>query len=671
MTFRAKALAFSLSIGVLATVLAVVVSLSIHLIVRDDDRLNRVVRLGSDIRNAETLASEILLGRGDRARQQWKLLAENLRKDLRGLIDLPFATQGLVDELASRVASMDRAFTRLSMLPEDGDPLARNILGSRIQADKGALVSRVSAIEAEVRATQSANYRLAAVASLAVIGCLLLLALAHHLIMRRFLSGAWNDLTGAIGQIESGQLSVPIITTRRDEFGKMLQSLDAMRERLHTKIKIEDAARREAEELSQIKSRFIASVSHELRTPLMGLLGLIELAVRRRSLAEIQQDLSGAQTAGQHLLDLINQILDFSKIEANKLEIAAEPFQPDTTLKVAESIFAVQAAEKGVELELVSPAQESPRLIGDQHRLSQVLFNLVGNAVKFTDSGKVTISYDVKPAAPGSWRLRVDIVDTGPGIPESARDQIFKDFFQVPTQNVRAKVGTGLGLAISARVIELMGGQIGIVPDSGAGAHFFICVDLPEAMPQDEKAVEIEAPIRPSRSLRILLAEDVEINRMIVREILSADGHQVDEVKNGAECLERLRSDGPYDVILMDINMPVLDGIQATRAIRSSDAPWNVIPIVGLTANAFEQQVQDYMREGMSGCISKPVKWTDLLSILAVVTGTDQNQPSVRASGQGPDSQAPNGQQPAVPGATPLPNEGRVSEIPQPTRSPD
>lgn len=620
MTFRAKVWGFSLSIGGVAIVLAAVVGVTINLIARDDERLGRMLRLSSDIRSAETLASEILLGGGRRPHEQWSVLSLKLRRNIRDLSGIPSVTPGLLDELASRIESMNRAFTRLSDLQPGASPAARNILAFRIQADKGALVSRISALEAEVRAAQSAGYRLAVGASLVVIAFLLLLAVVHHLVMRRFLTGAWSDLTNAIGRIDNRELALPISTTRRDEFGQMLTSLDALRERLHAKIAAEDSARRNAEELSRVKSQFIASVSHELRTPLMSLLGLMDLADRRATFDEVKQDLSSARKAGGHLLDLINQILDFSKIEANKLEIAAEPFHPDSTLKLVESIFAAQAVEKGLQLEMIGPSAPPASLVGDPQRLTQVLFNLVGNAIKFTDSGKVTVRYEVTASGPGTARLRVDIVDTGPGVPPEIGTRVFDDFVQARTSGAPAKVGTGLGLAISARLVRLMGGQIGLVPDTAGGAHFYISIELPEATEAEAPAPAVSR-LRPSRPLRILLVEDVATNRMIVREILASEGHVVDEADNGQTCLGRLR-DARYDVVLMDINMPVMDGLDATRAIRATDAPWNRVPIVGLTANAFQQQVDGYLVAGMDACISKPVEWSELLSTLAAVSGT-------------------------------------------------
>ncbi|MEQ9330594.1 ATP-binding protein [Thalassobaculum sp.] len=623
MTFRTKVLAFSLTIGTLAAVLATLVGVNVHLIVRDNERLGQVLKINANIRSAEALASEILLSGGERPHRQWRLLSESLSRDLSGLQTLPFATPGLIEELDTRLQSMDRAFRRLSSLANEDNPLARGILASRIRANKDALVSRVAALETEVRAEQVHNYSITVAANLVVIGCLLFLAIAHHVVMRRFLSGAWNDLEQAIHGIANGELSDPISSDRRDEIGEMLAALDGMREGLHTKIQAEDAARRSAEELSRTKSRFIASVSHELRTPLMSLLGLTELADRREKFEDIKRDLKGARSAGRHLLDLINQILDFSKIEADQLDLSCVPFQPASMIEVIESVFAAQASEKGLVLKLTAPAQPVPALMGDPQRLSQVLFNLVGNAIKFTDSGTVTVEYRVDPLASGMRRFRIDVIDTGPGIPEHAGERIFDDFSQLSTPGNKDKVGTGLGLAIAARLVRLMGGRIGLEreagPGTGNGAHFFVSVDLPAA-PAQEAWAAADAPRRPAGPLRILMADDIETNRMIVREILATEGHHVDEAENGLACLEMLRDMPAYDVVLMDINMPVMDGIEATRAIRHSTAAWSNLPVVGLTANAFQEQVAVYLDAGMTACVSKPVAWAELLATLAEVT---------------------------------------------------
>ena len=322
------------------------------------------------------------------------------------------------------------------------------------------------------------------------------------------------------------------------------------------------------------------------------------------------------------------------------MELAQEAFSADTLVETARSVFAVQASDKGIQLDLVGPKSDAPFLIGDPQRLSQILFNLVGNAVKFTDQGAVSIRYRVEALSETRHRLRVDVVDTGPGIPEEKQAEIFEEFAQVGERSVAGKVGTGLGLTISSRLIALMGGEIGLVPARRGGAHFYFAVELDRASKQDVETAEVaQSPtVATLPPCRVLVVEDVDVNRMIVSEYLGAEGHTVGEAVNGAECLELLRTES-FDLILMDVNMPVMNGLEATRAIRASKQDWRSIPIVGLTANAFAEQVSEYLAAGMNGCISKPVIPAELRAAMAKVIAapeTDAPQPDAVTSNSDP-----------------------------------
>lgn len=617
MNLRAKILAFSLTIGATAFVLAGLSAGTIYFSARDRDRLNLVRTIDRDIRDAETLATEILIDGGERPYRQWQILYQEISGDIDGLLALPSVSPGTVQELQSRLQAMDRAFERIARIGVLEDSPARSILAAQVRTNKGALISRIAALEARVHASQEQTFRIIIAANTFVLIVLLLLGISHQLLLRRFSTRALDELIGSIQQIEDGRLSDPIETERTDEIGRILSALDTMRAQLNQRLLAEDSARQKAEDLNQAKSRFVASVSHELRTPLMGLLGMMDLAQRREDPAQIKQDLASARKAGTHLLDLVNQILDFSKIEAGKMEISEESFSPASLVETARSVFSVQASEKGLQLDLLAPRHPCPNLVGDPQRIAQVLFNLVGNAVKFTDLGAVSIHYNVEERPDGRWRLRVDVIDTGPGVPAEKQTEIFAEFAQVGARSVVGKVGTGLGLTISNRLISLMGGEVGILPRKGRGAHFYFYLDLPAAPATEETADDGAASAAlPLRPYKILITEDVNINRMIVAEFLKIDGHSVAEAVNGADCLEQLGRDA-FDIVLMDVNMPVMDGVEATRAIRRSAEPWSAIPIVGLTANAFEDQVEGYLAAGMDACISKPVVQDELRAAIA------------------------------------------------------
>lgn len=629
MNLRTKILGFSLTIAATAFVLAGLSAGSIYLTARDRDRLNLVRTIDRDIRDAETLATEILIDGGERPYRQWQVLYTSLSKQIDLLQGLPTVSAGGIQEFQTRLQAMDRAFSRISRVGAVEDPLARSILASQVRTNKAALVSRMAALEVRVHDSQETTFRIIVAANSVVLIVLLLLGIVHQVVLRRFAARALDEVTDSIQQIEDGRLSEPIKSERKDEIGWILSALDSMRQQLNRRIEAEDSARQRAEDLSRVKSQFVASVSHELRTPLTGLLGLIDLAHRRDDPAQIKRELDTARKAGVHLLDLVNQILDFSKIEAGKMELSEEAFSPAALLETASSVFAVQAADKGLQLDLVAPKRPTPPLMGDAQRLSQVLFNLVGNAVKFTDIGAVSILYNVEETPEGLCRFRVDVIDTGPGIPPEKQAEIFDEFAQVGARSVAGKVGTGLGLTISNRLIALMGGRIGILPRKGGGAHFFFHVDLPAAPAEDETAPgAVSTGDHQIAPCRILVTDDVNINRMIVAEFLKFDGHSIVEAANGAECLEQL-ANGGVDVVLMDVNMPVMDGVEATETIRRSAEPWSAIPIVGLTANAFEDQVKGYLAAGMDTCISKPVVQDELRSAIAeAVRSRGQSRPA-------------------------------------------
>ncbi|EDP65654.1 Multi-sensor Hybrid Histidine Kinase [alpha proteobacterium BAL199] len=381
-----------------------------------------------------------------------------------------------------------------------------------------------------------------------------------------------------------------------------------------------DAARLEAETANRTKSRFLAAISHELRTPLTGVLGMLDLTERRRSLAEVRHDIEEARTAGRHLLSLINQVLDFSKIEANKIELTTKPFDPEALIRNAAGLFEATARAKGITIETERTGILPEALVGDAERLAQVLFNLVGNAVKFTAEGRVTVRYGTEPSGTRCHRLRVEVIDTGPGISSEGQALLFREFSQIDRLDAPSASGTGLGLAISAGLMTRMGGNIGVSSGgTGTGSTFYIDLELEEG---DRLAsVESKTGQIPSRPLVILLADDVPLNRDIIAQYLTEEGHTVDTVGDGVACLERLRSGTQYDAVLMDVNMPVLDGVEATRWIRAEATTWSQIPIIGLTADAFTEQRDAYRMAGMTDCLPKPIEWDQLLSALASVTG--------------------------------------------------
>ncbi|WP_184717536.1 PAS domain-containing hybrid sensor histidine kinase/response regulator [Caulobacter sp.] len=374
-------------------------------------------------------------------------------------------------------------------------------------------------------------------------------------------------------------------------------------------------ARERAETAMAARQDFLANMSHELRTPLTSILGFADLLAASR-LDETQRErLDRIRDAGAVLLDTLNDVLDFSKLEAGGVNLESRPFALGALLSQAVGLFEAQAQAKTLDLSLrIDPACPD-WLEGDPERLRQVLVNFLGNAVKFTGAGQVTLSAALlQGAAPGSARLELAVADTGVGVPATMLDLVFERFAQAGPEVSRKFGGTGLGLAISKEIIELMGGEIGVDSIAGQGARFWFVLDLPIASAPELPADE-PAPV-DARPLKLLVADDNEANRELIGALIRAAGHTVEAVADGVAAVEAARA-GSYDVILMDVQMPLMDGLAATRAIRSLAGEPALTPIIALTANVLPDQVAFYRASGMDDHVGKPISPRDLLSKVA------------------------------------------------------
>ena len=381
-----------------------------------------------------------------------------------------------------------------------------------------------------------------------------------------------------------------------------LQEL-ASRQALSAETKRADAA-------SRAKSDFLASMSHELRTPLNGLLGFARL-LRGAPLGDpYQRYVELLNDSGKHLYALINDILDFSKIEAGKMAFEDAAIELRSLVDGAVAIAAPAAAEKRLTLDCQLDDRLDTFVRGDPNRVRQVLLNLITNAVKFTTTGGVEIR--VRPIE--GPRVRFEVQDTGIGIAAADQAKLFRRFEQLDPGTSRSHGGTGLGLAISASLVRLMAGEIGVTSRLGAGATFWFELPLP-AIPQAElnlaATVDRVETGRQSRSLSILVAEDVPMNQMLVQSLLDGLGHRCDIVDNGQAAVEAAAAKR-YDVILMDLQMPVMNGLDAARAIRAFTAPANLVPIIALTANAFAEDIAACKEAGMNDFVPKPLDFDRL-----------------------------------------------------------
>jgi signal transduction histidine kinase/ActR/RegA family two-component response regulator len=378
----------------------------------------------------------------------------------------------------------------------------------------------------------------------------------------------------------------------------------------------EKALRLVAADANEAKSRFLANVSHEIRTPLNGILGMAS-ELSESSLNEDQaQCLRVIEQSGAVLLATINDVLDLSRIEAGQLLVDERPFALRELVQAAGALYGARAREKGLALQLHVQENLPDVLLGDAVRIRQILHNLIANAVKFTATGGVTVR--VRPELEGR-RLIMAVQDSGPGIDRLAQKRVFEPFQQADASITRQHGGSGLGLSISRQLCHAMGGELSVVSRPGHGATFFIDLPLKPASAQDQEQAVMPLPQEQDiAGLSILVVDDNATNRLILSRFLSGTSAQVRCVKSGEEALAECR-DQHFDVVLMDVQMPVMDGVAATHHIREAERRSGQDPafIVAVTANVLSHQVAEYLSAGMDEVLGKPVSKRDLLGVLA------------------------------------------------------
>jgi signal transduction histidine kinase/ligand-binding sensor domain-containing protein/CheY-like chemotaxis protein len=375
-----------------------------------------------------------------------------------------------------------------------------------------------------------------------------------------------------------------------------------------------ESAMHTAEEATQAKSTFLANMSHEIRTPMNAVLGFAQLGIRQNALTKTHEYFGKISAAGHHLLGILNDILDFSKIEAGKLDLEAVAFRTRDVLGQVHEMLLLRAAERGLTFSVNSADDVPENVVGDPLRLSQVLVNLANNAIKFTRSGSISINVRADQRKGEIVRLCFDVVDSGIGMTRDQQERLFQPFVQADTSTTRHYGGTGLGLAISQRLVVQMGGTLCVESEVGAGSRFYFDIEVRVAA--DAAVAQVEALSPPKGILvgaAVLLVEDNPMNQELAIGLLQMEGVRVDVANNGNEAV-RMANAGSYDCILMDVEMPVMDGCEATRRIRAFDSQ---IPIIAITAHAAQQRREDCLNAGMNDFIARPIDANELFTMIA------------------------------------------------------
>jgi len=441
--------------------------------------------------------------------------------------------------------------------------------------------------------------------------------------LARRMTRPMQRLTEAMQAVASDGRFRPVEQTSEDD---VFQSLTESFNQLVSRLEINDQdlrgamaelvkARDQANAANVLKSHFLANMSHEIRTPLNGVLAMAEVMAMDELKPAQQERLMVIRESGGLLLAVLNDVLDLSKIEAGRLDLAAEDFDlPALAVSVRDS-FAGEARDKGLAFEVAVAAEAQGVWRGDVDRLRQILGNLISNALKFTPAGAVAVRF--ASAEDGSG-LRIDVADTGIGISTEMQPRLFDKFVQADSSMTRQFGGSGLGLAICRELATLMGGGIAVQSREGQGSTFTVVLSMPRGEPEATIAGAVEArPAAPRTRPRVLAADDNPTNQKVIAAILAPLGAEVELVCDGAACVEAWKRGG-HDIILMDIHMPIMDGVEAARTIRELERAEGRArtPIVAVTANALAHQVEGYLAAGMDGHVAKPIEVTKLYAAI-------------------------------------------------------
>jgi signal transduction histidine kinase/CheY-like chemotaxis protein len=477
-------------------------------------------------------------------------------------------------------------------------------------------------------------------------GALAVVLLGLTLLALHLVSRPLDRMTALMQRFSAGNLnSLVPYTDRTDEIGRMARALEVFRGNAIERRLAEEALTRRSEELAilnqdlrkardaadtanRIKSEFLASMSHEIRTPMNGVIGMVHMLKNTPLNADQQEKLLTLESSARGLLSLLNDILDISKIEAGRLDLNMAPFSVTEMIEDLVSLWRPSALSKRLDLTYEIAPSVPKALHGDSARISQVLTNFLGNAVKFTHKGGIQVRVDAIPRGAKRWELEIVVRDSGIGIEKDVQDRLFQKFTQADASMTRRYGGTGLGLAICRELMQLMGGSVGVVSQPGQGSDFWMRLELEEAdiLPasasrfRSKDQALLEHP--GARRLHVLVAEDNLINQRVIRAMLEAVGHETELAGDGLEAVAAVQR-GQFDAVLMDVQMPNMDGLMATREIRNLGGDFATLPIIALTANAMAGDRERYLGAGMSAYVSKPIDPKLLALALRQACGKD------------------------------------------------
>ncbi|WP_158541221.1 ATP-binding protein [Marinomonas piezotolerans] len=510
----------------------------------------------------------------------------------------------------AKSVQVNRNYFNLVNVVMAGDAIEFGTLANELREHSQSRLQDIKSIASQSISTTENTMNLI---SIAIVLYLFLLALFFHLYMTK----AITRLTSSFSRFLKGDLSATIShTNRQDEIGVLAQAASRFRD---VSIDLEKE-KKAAEHTSKVKSEFLANMSHEIRTPMNGILGMAS-QLSHTNLAESQKEmLDIIMSSGESLLVIINDVLDLSKIEADKIELEHRSVDLKNMLRDLELLFRAQADAKGIDLYIQTcPIHDNIIFIGDETRIKQILMNLLGNAIKFTDQGKVALSVDVISSLDNKLTLQFSVEDTGLGIEPDRVEKIFEAFSQADTSITRKFGGTGLGLTITSKLLALMGSVLNVESEVNKGSKFSFTIhaekcDLEKLTDQNELDVKKQNNNNYS-DLNILVAEDNKTNQIVIKGFLNTLSVGAITIAEDGDQAINLCNSNSFDLIFMDMQMPIIDGLQATKEIKKMESYLNV-PIIALTANVFEDDKKQCAEAGMCDFLGKPINLDDLERIL-------------------------------------------------------